>query len=122
MRFGGHASDYATLSHFQLQSTSDQEDPFLYPPIAVSAAVAIAPEQAAIWAPPQPAMSDDLIAFTMATALLGRVHLAGRLDLMTETQLALVGEGVAVYKEIRGDIVDSIPFWPLGLPAGAMIG
>ena len=113
---GAMRADYATLSHVQLQSTSDQEDPFLYPPIAASAAAAIAPEQAAIWAPAQPAMSDDLIAFTVATALLGRVHLSGRLDLMTEAQQTLVREGIDVYKDIRSDIADAVPFWPLGLP------
>jgi alpha-galactosidase len=113
---GALRADYATLSHFQLQSTSDQEDPLLYPPIAASAAAAIAPEQAGVWAPAQPAMSDDLIAFTVATGLLGRLYLSGRLDLMTDSQQALVAEGVTVYKTIRGDIAGAVPFWPLGLP------
>lgn len=113
---GAMRADYATLSHFQLQSTSDQEDPLLYPPVAASAAAAIAPEQAAVWAPPQPGMSDDLIAFTVATALLGRVHLSGHLDRMTPAQQALVAQGIDVYKQIRGDIAQAVPFWPLGLP------
>ena len=114
---GAMRADYATLSHFQLQSTSDQEDPLHCPPIAASAAVSIAPEQAAIWAPAQPEMSDDLIAFTLCTALLGRIHLSGRLDLMTSSQQQLVAEAIRTYKGIRADIPDALPFWPLGLPS-----
>ena len=113
---GGMRTDYALLSRFQLQSTSDQEDPLRYPPIAAAAPLAIAPEQAAVWAPPQPQMSDDLIAFTLCSAMLGRVHLSGHLDLMTSAQQQLVAQAIAVYKQIRAELVDALPFWPLGLP------
>ncbi len=114
---GGMRADYALLSRLQLQSTSDQQDYFRYPPIAAAAPAAIAPEQAAVWAYPQPGFTDDEIAFTMASAMLGRVHLSGHLDLMSPAQLALVASAVRVYKELRGDIARSVPFWPLGLPA-----
>ena len=40
---GGMRTDYALLSRFQLQSTSDQQDPLRYPPIAAAAPAAIAP-------------------------------------------------------------------------------
>ena len=56
----------------QLQSTSDQQDFLRYPAIAAAAPAAMAPEQAAVWAYPQPAWSDDEIAFTLCSALLGR--------------------------------------------------
>ena len=113
---GAMRCDYATLSRFQLQSTSDQEDPLNYPPIAAAAPLAIAPEQAAIWAPVQPEMSDDLIAFTLCGALLGRLHLSGYIDAMTSEQFALVTHAVDVYKQIRHEIAEAVPFWPLGLP------
>jgi alpha-galactosidase len=113
---GGMRADYALLSRLQLQSTSDQQDYLRYPPIAAAAPAAIAPEQAAVWAYPQPGFTDDEIAFTMASAMLGRVHLSGRLDLMSPAQLALVASAVRVYKELRADIARSVPFWPLGLP------
>jgi len=113
---GAMRCDYATLAHFQLQSTSDQEDPLSYPPIAAAAALAIAPEQAGIWASVQPDMSDDLIAFTLCSALLGRIHLSGNIDAMTSSQLALVAEALSMYKQIRHDIAEAVPFWPLGLP------
>ena len=58
------------LSRFQLHSTSDQQDFLRYPPIAAAAPAAIAPEQAAVWAYPQPEWDDDQIAFGLCNALL----------------------------------------------------
>jgi alpha-galactosidase len=114
---GGMRTDYALLSRMQLQSTSDQQDYLRYPPIAAAAPAAIAPEQAAVWAYPQPEFTDDEIAFTMASAMLGRVHLSGFLDRMSDTQRELVAEAVSVYKtSLRSAIAQSAPFWPLGLP------
>jgi len=114
---GGMRTDYALLSRMQLQSTSDQQDYLRYPPIAAAAPAAIAPEQAAVWAYPQPEFSDDEIAFTMASAMLGRVHLSGHLNRMSGHQRELVAEAVQVYKEsIRPAIAGSTAFWPLGLP------
>jgi alpha-galactosidase len=114
---GGMRTDYALLSRMQLQSTSDQQDYLRYPPIAAAAPAAIAPEQAAVWAYPQPGFSDDEIAFTMAGAMLGRVHLSGHLDQMSGHQRELVAAAVQVYqKSIRPAIAGSTAFWPLGLP------
>ena len=70
-----------------------------------------------MWAYPQPEFSDDEIAFTMASAMLGRVHLSGHVDRMSRQQRAMVAEAIRVYKEIiRPTIAESTPFWPLGLP------
>jgi alpha-galactosidase len=114
---GGMRTDYALLARLQLQSTSDQQDFLRYPPIAAAAPAAMTPEQAAVWAYPQPEFSDDEIAFTMASAMLGRVHLSGHLDLMSLRQRDLVADAVRVYKDsIRPAIAESTPFWPLGLP------
>ncbi|MFH9548187.1 alpha-galactosidase [Streptomyces sp. NPDC017435] len=113
---GGLRMDYAQLAVAQLQSTSDQQDPLRYPPIAASAAAAVTPEQAAVWAYPQPDHSLDRIAFTLAGALLGRVHLSGFLDRMSDEQFALVRSAIRVYKDIRPSIATAHPFWPLGLP------
>ena len=114
---GGLRMDYAQLAVAQLQSTSDQQDPLRYPPIAAAAATAVTPEQAAVWAYPQPDFSQDEIAFTLTGALSGRVHLSGFLDRMSPEQLALVRAGICVYKAVRSEIPDSLPFWPLGLPS-----
>ena len=98
---GGMRTDYALLSRMQLQSTSDQQEYLRYPPIAAAAPAAIAPEQAAVWAYPQPEFSAGEIAFTMCNAMLGRVHLSGHLDRMSAAQRELVAEAVRVYKALR---------------------
>ncbi|MFE6177210.1 alpha-galactosidase [Streptomyces sp. NPDC056464] len=113
---GGMRMDGATLSVTQLQSTSDQQDPLRHPPIAAAAPTAAPPEQGAVWAYPQPDHDDDLIAFTLGGALLGRIHLSGHLDRMTRRQLALVRNALTTYRKIRGDLAQAVPFWPLGLP------
>ena len=113
---GGLRTDYAMLSRLQLQSTSDQQDFIRYPPIMAAAPAAITPEQAASWAYPQPGFSDREIVFTLCGALLGRVHLSGHIDQMTDRQRRLVADAVDVYKQIRSDLPDAVPFWPLGLP------
>ena len=73
---GAMRSDYALLSRLDLQSTSDQQNPLLYPPIAAGALVGIVPEQAANWAYPQPDMTDEEIVFTLSTGLAGRLYLS----------------------------------------------
>lgn len=113
---GGMRMDGASLAVAQLQSTSDQQDPLLYAAVAASAPTAVPPEQGAVWACPQPEHSDDEITFALAGALLGRIHLSGHLDRMTDAQRALVRGAVAVYKEIRPDLRHATAFWPLGLP------
>ena len=113
---GALRSDFAMLSHLQLQSTSDQQDPLLYPAIAAASVVHVLPEQAAHWAYPQATMDDEAIAFTMCTGLAGRLYQSGLLDRMDERQLALVADGVRVHKETRHALARSVPRFPTGLP------
>ncbi|WP_330292705.1 glycoside hydrolase family 36 protein [Streptomyces sp. NBC_00576] len=113
---GGMRWDHALLSRMQLQSTSDQQNLQLYAPIAASAPAAVTPEQGAVWAYPEPEDSLDEVAFTMANALLGRIHLSGRIPELEPEARALVHEAVAVYKAIRADLPQAVPSWPLGLP------
>ncbi|MGW6935980.1 glycoside hydrolase family 36 protein [Lentzea sp. NPDC054927] len=113
---GGMRMDHALLSRLQLQSTSDQQNLDRYAPIAASAPTAVTPEQVAVWAYPQPEDSLDEVAFTMASALLGRIHLSGRITELQPEARALVQEAVAVYRTIRADLPRAVPAWPLGLP------
>ncbi|HJV97868.1 MAG TPA: glycoside hydrolase family 36 protein [Arthrobacter sp.] len=113
---GAMRQDYALLARLDLQSTSDQQDPLLYPPIAANAFFSVLPEQAANWAYPQPEMDDEEIRFTMATGMLGRMCLSGFLDRMTPGQLALVREAVSAHKAILPEIEASSAFYPSGVP------
>lgn len=114
---GAMRMDYAMLARTQLQSTSDQQDHLLYPPIAVAAPMSLLPEQSASWAYPQPDMSDEDIAFTMCTGMLGRLYLSGHLNLMTADQFESVRAAVRVHQEIRTDLATAVPVWPLGFPS-----
>lgn len=64
--------------------------------VPAAAPAAMTPEQAAVWAYPQPDFTDDEIAFTLCGALLGRVRLSGHLDQMSRQQRALVADAVRV--------------------------
>jgi alpha-galactosidase len=109
-------SDFGMLEVFDVQSTSDQQDFRLYPPIAAAAPMQMLPEQAASWAYPQASMSDEEIAFTLVTGLSGRLYLSGFLNKMNEEQFALVEEAVRVFKSMRSDIAEAVPEWPGGYP------
>lgn len=113
---GGQRLDHAMLALHPIQSTSDQQDPVLYAAVSAAIPTAVTPEQSASWAYPQPEWSNEINALTVVNSLLGRVHLSGMLHKLSESQLALIREGMDVYKRIRHDIKDSTPFWPLGLP------
>jgi alpha-galactosidase len=113
---GGMRTDYALLSRFQLQSTSDQQDFLRYPAIAAAAPTAIAPEQAAVWTSPQPEWSDNEIAFSLCGAMLGRLNLSGHIDRMSQAQQQMVTDAISVYKQLRSELACAVPFWPLGLP------
>lgn len=113
---GAMRQDWRQTSRFDLQSTSDQQDYFLYPPIAVGAPMMLLPEQAGHWAYAQPEMSDEIIAFTHVTGLSGRPYFSGHLDRMTGGQLALVREAADTWKSIRESVLTAVPSWPAGLP------
>ncbi|KAF1845870.1 glycoside hydrolase family 36 protein [Cucurbitaria berberidis CBS 394.84] len=113
---GAQRMDYAMLSVHPLQSTSDQEDPVMYASIAAAVFTAVTPEQSATWAYPQKEWDDEINALTVVNSLLGRIHLSGRLDKLSDHQFALISEGMQVYKNIRQDLRTGLPFWPLGLP------
>jgi alpha-galactosidase len=113
---GGTRADYSQLSRMSLLSTSDQQDPVRYATIAAAAPTAVTPEQGAVWAYPQPEYDAELNALTLVNAMLGRVHLSGRIDRMDAEQLADVRTALATYKGIRASIARSVPRWPLGLP------
>jgi alpha-galactosidase len=114
---GAMRADYALLAVTHLQSTSDQQDFRLYPPIAASAPASILPEQCGNWAYPSSEMSDDETAFTLVTGLSGRLYLSGFLEELRPEQRDRVAEAVALHKTLRGELTGAAPFWPLGLPA-----
>lgn len=113
---GGMRMDYALMARLALQSTSDQTDHLRYASIAAAAPVGVAPEQGAVWAYPQPGHDPEEASFTLVNALLGRVHLSGRIDAMAPEQRDRVRAALAAYRAHRDLIAAGLPHWPLGLP------
>ncbi|KAL3443111.1 glycoside hydrolase superfamily [Aspergillus insuetus] len=113
---GAQRMDYAMLATHALQSTSDQQDPDRYAAISAALPTAVTPEQGATWAYPQPEWDDETNALTVVNSLLGRIHLSGRLDILSPKQFNIIKEGMDVYREIRADLPMATAFWPLGLP------
>jgi len=114
---GGSRTDGASGAVFPIQSLTDQQDFARTPPISAAAPMAITPEQSGVWASVEGAMGDEQLAFSVISAMLARVHLAGRIDTLSEAQLELVRAGLDAYKSLRSGISTSVPSFPLGLPA-----
>ncbi|MBY9080372.1 alpha-galactosidase [Paenibacillus sp. HN-1] len=113
---GGMRMDYAMLSRHSIQSTSDQENYVNFASIAAGAPAALTPEQAAVWSYPLREGDDEEVIFNMVNALLLRVHQSGHLAELSPRRRGLVKEALDLYKRLRSDIVEALPFWPLGLP------
>lgn len=127
---GGMRLDYKTLSVFSLVSTSDQTDYLQYPYIVGNILSAVLPEQAAVWSYPvvftgdetqsfdrewvKNNITDDQIAINMINGMLGRIHLASRLDLLDEKQFLLVKEGIDYYNQIAKEKHVALPYFPQG--------
>lgn len=112
---GGLRMDYALLSRYSIQSTSDQDDYRRYCTIATNSPTALCPEQSAIWSYPMTQGDREEVVFNMINAMLLRVHQSGHLGYIDPERKALVKEALDVYKAIRQDIKISLPIYPLGL-------
>lgn len=129
---GGLRMDYKTLSVFSLVSTSDQTDYLLYPYIVGNILSAVIPEQAAVWSYPvnsfgepnsrfeptrkwvRERISENQVVLNMINGLLGRMHLASHLELLTKKQFSLVSEGVEYYKSLSEIKKEAVPYFPQG--------
>lgn len=112
---GGLRIDYAMLSRYSIQSTSDQDDYLRYATIAANSPAALTPEQSAIWSYPLKEGNKEEVVFNMVNAMLLRIHQSGHLAELSPERKALVKEGLDYYKTIRKDLRNALPFWPLGL-------
>ena len=116
---GGMRMDYALLSRHSIQSSSDQTDYRKYAVIAASCPTAVTPEQCAVWSYPLATGDAEEVIFNMVNAMLMRIQQSGPLARLNAEQRALVKEGMDYYKTMRHDIPQSLPFWPLDVPAFA---
>jgi len=133
---GAMREDYGALSHFHLQSSSDQEIHTLYPAVLADSLAAVLPEQLGVWAFPWPLLFKQMqdpgvltsdgyrqqmadgeqTIFNMVSGMCGNLYLSGRIDCADEANLTLIKEAIALYKRERPFIRHSHPVWPLGMP------
>lgn len=111
---GGLRMDYAMLSRYSIQSTSDQDDYKRYCTISANAPSALCPEQAAVWSYPMVSGDKEEVVFNMINAMMLRIHQSGHLVNIEPDRKALVKEAIDVYKTMRKDIKNALPFWSLG--------
>lgn len=110
---GGQRMDYGMLKLLSLQSTSDQTDYIYNSYIAANVASAVTPEQAGMWVYPYEDEEEHVI-YNMVNGLLLRPYISGMVWKLSENSIRLMQEGIALYKEIRGDVKEAAPFFPLG--------
>ena len=55
------------------------------------------------------------VIYNCVNGMLLRPYVSGLVWDMSQANLDLLAEGIAVYKDIRGDLKQSTPFFPLGL-------
>ena len=129
---GAKRSDWGTLRHFAIQSTSDQENYLKNPSIISGSLALMPPEKAGIWCYPYPIdftartqnhlslsekkkMSDGVqTSFNVVNGFMGAPYLSGRIDDMDEVNLNILKESIKVYKENRDFISSSFPIYPKG--------
>jgi len=132
---GGMREDNGTLSHYHLQSTSDQELYYNYASIAAASNAIMPPEKAGNWANPYFLREDEYIefddgentdyliernldgeatVFSMINGMVGVPLISGRIDYFDELNFALAKEAVECYKEMRKDIPVSYAVYPTG--------
>ncbi len=133
---GAMRSDNGTLSHFHVQSTSDQERYYNYPAIAAGSLALMPPEKAGNWVYPYATTSSEnndllagkltpdylaeryadgeITAFNMVTGFLGCMFISGRLDFADDTNMALIREATGLYKSKRDFIAVAHGVFPSG--------
>lgn len=112
---GGMRMEYAMLAVQTIESLTDQEDFRNMPAISAASATAVLPEQGAMWTYPTSKENDDETALNMVNALLCRMHMSGEIANLSDSQTALVKEGIECYKNIREDIKKFKAFYPDGV-------
>lgn len=118
---GGNRMDYLTLASSDIQSTSDQTNYKVYPYIAANMFSALLPEQAAVWAYPASHAGEvqptrECVIMNMVNGLAGRMHLASKLNLLSDENAAYVKEAVALSKKLDCFRCNALPWFHHDLP------
>lgn len=126
---GAMRADMDTLSHFWLQSVSDQEDYFRMPSILTGQEACMPPEACGIWSYPYPSMIETRetfkktpefvaqfedgreTAYNMVSAMMGLMYISGHIDCADEYNKMLMKKACNIYKKYRMHIASSAPVY-----------
>lgn len=117
---GGNRLDYLTLDNVNIVSTSDQIKFDIYPYIIANILSAVIPEQAGIWCYPmlENAKEEDItyedININILNSIIGRVHLASKLYLLSKEKQDFIKEGMLFYHQLDEFKKGAVPIFPLG--------
>lgn len=117
---GGMRNDGNTVRLAPVVSISDQGRFYNYPFMLANVGLSLLPEQSGIWNMPvrlssYPHTTDEEVIMNVVNSLYGVMHLSSKLDGLTETQEALLQEGVAYYKQIAPIKDKALPVMPNGI-------
>ena len=130
---GAMRADGGTLRHFNIQSTSDQEDYLSYTSILTGSLALMPPEKAGIWCYPYPLKFDDRMnlalspaevkrhedgeqtVFNVVSGFMGCMYLSGKVNQADKYNESLLREGIELYKRRRKFISSAYPVFPRGM-------
>ena len=138
---GAMRCDHTTLSHFHIQSTSDQEYYDRYPSIIQGMTACMPPERAGIWAYPYPVDFHQMpeqgdvfpvtgegvkamirgcadgwqTAYNMVNGMMGAMYLSGRICYADDRNQKLIADAISIYKDNRATLAGAVPVYPMGL-------
>ncbi|MBQ7380177.1 MAG: alpha-galactosidase [Clostridia bacterium] len=126
-------ADHESEKHFYMQSVSDQEYYERMPSLVQGLVACMPPERVGIWGYPYPVPIDhrEVFApsaafaekfadghntvFNMVQVMPGAIYLSGHIDCADEQNLALMKEGIDLYKQNRELLAKAYPVYPTGL-------
>ena len=114
---GAQRLDYALLERQSILSTTDQTDYRKNMVIAATVPSLAAPEQCGVWSYPLTDSDEEETICNMAASMLNRIQQSGHLAKMDGARFRLIQEGICFYKEIRQQIKEGYPVWPMGFPS-----
>lgn len=132
---GAMRQDYGILSHFHLQSNSDQEIYHYYPSIIQGESAILLPEHNGVWAYPYPLLFNDRekpgilssdnyfdimkngeeTIFNMVNGMCGVMLLSGHIECADDYNTTLIHEATSLYKTNRDFIKTAYPVYPTGI-------
>lgn len=116
---GGMLMDANSAEKATVFSISDCNDCYAYPSMIGNLATLLMPEQMGVWCMPVPSATypnttDERVVTNVVNALYYSMHLATKMENLTDAQKSLLDEGIAYYKRLASAKKKASPVLPKG--------